>query len=99
MMLRTFVLVAAMLFFTAAVIGAVVDPAVWPTLIAATVLLAGIVFERRRYGAAQARPFGSAWRETQERFIDDASGRPVVVWYNEATGERCYVDIAGDPPI
>jgi hypothetical protein len=99
MMLRTFVLVAAMLFFTAAVIGAVVDPAVWPTLIAAAVLLAGILFERRRYGAAQARPAGRAWRETTERFVDDASGRPVSVWYNEATGERRYVDIAGDPPL
>ena len=98
MMLRTFVLVAAMLFFTAAVIGAVVDPGVWPSLIAATVLLVGIVFERRRYGAAQARPAGSAWRETTERFVDDASGRPVVVWYNEATGERRYVDIADDMP-
>ncbi|MEO9131623.1 MAG: hypothetical protein ABI240_10480 [Sphingomonas sp.] len=99
MMLRTFVLVATMLFFTAAVIGVVVDPAVWPTLIAAAVLLAGIVFERRRYGAAQARPAGAAWRETSERFVDDASGRPVAVWYNETTGERRYVDIAGDPPL
>lgn len=97
MMLRTFVLVAAMLFFTAAVIGTVVDLAVWPTLIAATVLLAGILFERRRYGAAQARPGGPAWRETPERFVDDASGRPVAIWYNEATGERRYVDIADDP--
>ena len=99
MMLRTFVLVAVMLFFTAALIGTVVDPAVWPTLIAATVLLVGIIFERRRYGAAQARPVSSAWRETTERFVDDASGRPVAVWYNEATGERRYVDIAGDPPL
>jgi len=99
MMLRTFVLVAAMLFFTATVIGMVVDPAVWPTLIAAAVLLAGILFERRRYGAARGRPAGPAWRETTERFVDDASGRPVSVWYNEATGERRYVDIAGDPPL
>jgi len=98
MMLRTFVLVAAMLFFTAALVGMVVDPAVWPTLIASGLLLAGIVFERRRYGAAQARPSGPVWRETSERFVDDASGRPVAVWYNEATGERRYVDIAGDPP-
>ena len=99
MMLRTFVLVAAMLFFTAAAIGTAVDLAVWPTLIAATVLLGGIVFERRRYGAAQARPAAPAWRETSERFVDDASGRPVAVWYNEATGERRYVDIASDPQL
>ena len=99
MMLRTFVLVAAMLFFTAALVGAVIDPAVWPTVLAATVLLAGIVFERRRYGEAQAKPIGSAWRETPERFVDDASGRPVSVWYNEATGERRYVDIDGNHPV
>ncbi len=97
MMLRTFVLVVAMLFFTAAVVGAVTDPAVWPTVIAAGLLLAAIVFERRRYGAARAKPVGSVWRETPERFIDDESGRPVAVWYNESTGERRYVDIEGPP--
>ncbi len=97
-MLRTLVLVAAMLFFTAAMIGAVIDPAVWPTLIASTLLLAGIVFERRRYGAAQPKPAGSGWRETAERFVDDASGRPVVGWYNDATGERRYVDIEVQAP-
>jgi hypothetical protein len=99
MMLRTFILVAAMLLFTAALIGAAIDPAVWPTLIAATILLAGIVFERRRYGAAQAKPAGSAWRETSERFVDDASGQPLTVWYNDATGERRYVDSEGDESV
>jgi len=95
-MLRIFVLVAAMLFFTAALIGAAIDPSVWPTLIAATLLLAAILFERRRYGAAQARPVGGGWRETPERFVDDASGRLVAVWYNDATGERRYVDVEED---
>ncbi len=98
MMLRTFILVIAMLLFTAAVIGAVVDPAVWPTLLATALLLAGIIFERRRYGASQARPAGSGWRETSERFVDDTSGRPVTVWYNDATGERRYVDPESNPP-
>lgn len=97
-MLRTFILVIAMLLFTAAVIGAVIDPAVWPTLIAAAVVLAGILFEQRRYGASQARPTGGGWRETSERFVDDASGRPVTVWYHDATGERRYVDPEGNPP-
>ena len=97
-MLRTFLLVIAMLLFTAAVIGAVIDPGVWPTLIAATIVLVGILFERRRYGAAEAKPTGSAWRETSERFIDDASGRPLTVWYNDVTGERRYVDPHGNPP-
>ena len=95
-MLRTLALVAAMLFFTAALVGAVIDPAVWPTVLAATLLLAGIVFERKRYGAAQAKPIGGARRKAPERFVDDASGRPVSVRYNEATGEHRYVDIEGD---
>ena len=99
MMLRTFVLVVAMLLFTAALVGAVIDPAVWPTLIASALVLAGIAFERRRYGAAQAKPIGGKWRETRERFVDDASGRQVSVWYNEVTGERRYVDIEGAPPV
>jgi hypothetical protein len=99
MMLRTFLLVIVMLLFTAALIGAVIDPAVWPTLIAATVLLAGILFERRRYGASQAKPLEGGWRETSERFVDDASGRPVTIWYNDVTGERRYVDFEGKPPI
>jgi hypothetical protein len=93
MMLRTFVLVAALLAFTAALIGVWVDAANWPMVLAFGLLVAGIMFERARYGATQARPTGGAWRETPERFIDDESGRLVVVWYNETTGERRYVDI------
>jgi len=91
-MLRTLVLVVAMLAFTAALIGTAIDLGVWPSLVASGVLLAGTLFERRRYGASQARPAGGGWRETGERFVDDASGRPVTVWYNGATGERRYVD-------
>jgi hypothetical protein len=92
MMLRTFVLVVVALMFTAALFGAVVDPGVWPMAFVSGVFLAGIVFERRRYGASQPRPVDVAWRETSERFIDDASGREVVVWFNSETGARRYVD-------
>lgn len=92
MMLRTFVLVAAMLAFTAALYGLVIDPAVWPALLVSGLVLAGILFERARYGAAQRPPVESGWHETTERFIDDASGRPITVWFNPATGERRYVD-------
>lgn len=98
MMLRTFVLVAAALFLTAALAGLAIDPATWPTVIVAALLVAGIAFERRRYGALQRRPAaGSGWQETSERFIDDASGKPVSVWFDPATGERRYVEM-GDTP-
>lgn len=91
MLLRTFVLVAAALFLTAALIGAVLDPGTWPAVIAAALLVVGIAFERVRYGAVQRAPEGPDWRETSERFIDDASGKPVTVWFDAKTGERRYV--------
>jgi hypothetical protein len=92
-MLRTFVLVVAMLFLTAAVIGVVLDPGTWPTLVAAGVLAGGIAFERVRYGAVQRAPHEGGWQETSERFIDDASGKPVSVWFDPRTGERRYVEL------
>lgn len=97
MMLRTFVLVAAALFLTAALVGVAIDPMTWPSAAVAAVLVGGIAFERARYGAAQRRPVGGEWRETPERFIDDASGKPVSVWFDARTGERRYVEI-DDPP-
>jgi hypothetical protein len=91
MMLRTFVLVAAALFLTAALIGVVLDPGTWPTVLTAGLLAGGIAFERVRYGAVQRAPDGPDWRETSERFIDDVSGKPVSVWFDAKTGERRYV--------
>lgn len=93
MLLRTFVLVVAALFLTAALAGVVLDRGTWPTVIVAAVLAGGIAFERARYGAAQRRPEGAAWRETSERFIDDASGKPISVWFDARTGERRYVEM------
>jgi hypothetical protein len=92
MMLRTLVLVVAMLAFTAALIVVAFVPLQWPLLVWTGVALAGILFERGRYGAARSRPTGDAWGETPERFFDDASGRVMVVWFNAKTGERRYVD-------
>jgi len=90
--LRTALLVIAAIAFAGALSGTLVDPGVWPSLLFTTLLLVGILFERVRYGAAQRRPAGGAWRETTERFIDDESGRPVTVWFDPASGERRYVE-------
>lgn len=92
-MLRIVVLVAAGIFLTAAVIGFAIDPMTWPTLAVAIVMMLGIVFERLRYGAAQRPPTDGAWQETSERFIDDASGKAVSVWFDPATGQRRYVEL------
>lgn len=92
MILRTVVLVIAIIAFAGALSGTLVDVGVWPSLLVTIVLLVGILFERARYGAAQRRPAGGAWQETPERFIDDESGRPITVWFDPVTGERRYVD-------
>ncbi|RZF63123.1 hypothetical protein EWE75_17555 [Sphingomonas populi] len=91
MMLRVFVTVAAMLAFTVALVVVVLAPLQWPVLIWTGVVLAGVLFERARYGAARAAPVGGDWRETPERFIDDASGKVMVVWVSPSSGERRYV--------
>ncbi len=56
------------------------------------ILLAALVFERRRYKPLEAAaPPG--FEATPERFIDPATGVPVQVWFNAATGERRYVTV------
>lgn len=68
------------------------DAAGWPMLILPAVLVAGILFERVHYRGNASEPLDPNWRPTNERFLDEASGRPVTVWFNAATGERRYVD-------
>lgn len=96
MMLRTFVLAAALLVLTVAVIATALQPASWPMLLMAGLIVLGTWFERRRYGTAQTEaPSGADWRRTGETFVDDASKRPLTVWYNARTGERRYVEERG----
>jgi hypothetical protein len=53
--------------------------------------LGGILFERGRYKPSEPRQPGPDWVATGERFVDPASGEPVAVFYQPATGERRYV--------
>lgn len=54
-------------------------------------LLVGTVFERVIYKPIDpARP-GPGWERTQERFVDDATGKAVTVYIEPKTGERAYV--------
>ena len=34
---------------------------------------------------------GAGWQRTAERFVDDATDKPVTVYIEPATGERSYV--------
>jgi hypothetical protein len=56
------------------------------------VILAGVVFERVTYKAIEPSKPGPGWMRTPERFVDDASGKPVTVYVRTATGERKYVN-------
>ena len=91
MILRTAIMVIAALAFSAALFGALNDPGVWPAAAVALLVMIGTWFERRRYGALQRAPQGDGWHPTKERFVDDASGNLVTVWYNTRTGERRYI--------
>jgi hypothetical protein len=54
-------------------------------------LLLGTVWERVRYKPLETARPGTGWVATDERFIDDETGKPVRVWLEPATGERRYV--------
>ena len=69
-----------------------VDAAGWPMLIVPAIVVAGIVFERVNYRGNASDAADPNWRPTNERFLDEATGRPVTVWFNAATGECRYVD-------
>jgi hypothetical protein len=59
------------------------------------ILVFGIVYERYAYKTLVAKaPVGKHWVQTSERFIDEKSGKTVVVYYNTVSGERAYVAIA-----
>lgn len=96
-MLRTFLLVAAMLAFSAAPALMLAGEPALPMLVGSGIVLVGILFERTRYGAASVRPTGDDWVETPERFIDDASGRPMAVWFDPVSGRRRYVELDRHP--
>ena len=68
---------------------------VWPGAIGPTIfgvlLLLGTVWERLYYKPLGRNRPGPGWVATDERFIDEDSGRAVRVWVEPASGERRYV--------
>jgi hypothetical protein len=44
------------------------------------------------YGRANGKPAGTAWRSTDEKFVDPETGKLVTVWFDPETGERRYVE-------
>ena len=91
-MLRNVVLGVALVWLAIGLWFVSFDAAGWPMLVLPAVLVAGIVFERVNYRGNASDTTDPDWRPTNERFLDDATGRPVTVWFNATTGERRYVE-------
>lgn len=62
-----------------------------PILLWCGFVLAALAIERFRYKALESERPSAPWVETDERFIDPASGKTVVVFYNPTDGQRKYV--------
>ena len=91
-MLRDFVLgLAAVLTVAGAILVAAVGPAAIQVLVFGLLLLLGTLFERWRYKRLAPGAPDGRFQRTPERFVDDATGAPVTVYVDPATGERAYV--------
>ena len=62
----------------------------WVILAVVVVGVVAAVFGWDRYRSGRGRADGESSQPTGEVFTDPASGKPMRVWYNPATGEREY---------
>lgn len=92
MMLRSILLGLCLAWIAIGLWGVGQDWSAWPMLVFPALLLAAIIFERVHYRGNATDSAPDDWRATDERFLDEASGRPVTVWFNATTGERRYVE-------
>jgi hypothetical protein len=91
-MLRKVVLALALILLAVGVV-AVATGAVgaWVCIIWGGIVAAGIVYERFRYKPLHSGAPGPGWVKTNERFVDDETGKTVSVYVEPKTGERTYV--------
>ena len=71
--------------------GGLAGTALW-LIGSGAVLLLITLYERIHYKAVSKTPPGPGWHRTDERFIDDKTGKPVTVYIRPETGERIYVE-------
>ena len=69
-----------------------------PLIVLGALLFAGVLLEGRygRPGAPTKVP-PHAWELTNEKFVDDETGRVLEVWIDPLTGERRYEPAGSDP--
>ena len=105
-MLRNFVVALGGAMFLTGVMG--LFASVWsPSIVLmvwGAILVAGILYERYAYKKiVDVPPTGKGWTRTNERFVDDKSGRTITVYVKPITGERAYVaeqlSPAAPPPM
>ena len=105
-MLRNFVVALGGALFLTGVMG--LFASVWgPSIVLmvwGAILVAGILYERYAYKKiVDVPPTGKGWTRTNERFVDDKSGRTITVYVKPITGERAYVaeklSPAAPPPV
>lgn len=95
-MLRLVVMIAAALWFAVAAGLFLWEPASWPMLAMAAVLLLGTVYERFHYRGVDPGAGLAGFQPTSERFRDEETGAMITVWFNPATGERRYIEAGGN---
>jgi hypothetical protein len=55
------------------------------------IMVFGIIYEHYQYKPVVTKGPGAGWVRTNERFVDDKTGKPVTVYVQPVTGERQYV--------
>jgi hypothetical protein len=93
MTLRTVALFGGLILLVAMLIGGGWSAENWPGLVIVAGICVALAVERRHYGRALKDKPGPGWVETEEQFVDDASGKLVRVWYHPQTGERRYIEV------
>ena len=90
-MLRAAVLLfgIVLLLGGALAVGNAVVPG-WSALVLGGLIVIGLLAERVVYKPLSHKP-APGWQRTGERFVDDATGKVVEVFYDPTSGQRQYV--------
>jgi hypothetical protein len=92
-MLRKVVLALALILLAGGIwafaVGAV---GAWVCIVWGGIIAAAIAYEQFRYKPLQRSAPGAGWVKTNERFVDDETGKTVAVYIEPKTGERKYVE-------